>query len=115
MSSNRNNKSNSGNSRTTTTNNVSTATRRIETSQVQARPQTTPVTQVSTPTTTRRPRKPMTIRVRITGEEIRRVPVERSGYRVIRYEGRYHTIRGGGRTAPYIIGAEDSDDVLGRA
>ncbi len=46
---------------------------------------------------------------------IRRVPVERSGYRVVRYEGRYHTVRGGGRTAPYIVGSEDSEDVLGRA
>lgn len=76
-------------------------------------------TQVSTApqssTTTRRARKPMTIRVRATGEEIRRVPVQRSGYAVVRYEGRYHTVRGGGRTAPYIVGSEDSEDVLGRA
>jgi hypothetical protein len=65
--------------------------------------------------TTRRARKPVTIRVRTTGEEIRRVPVERSGYRVVRYEGRYHTVRGGGRTAPYIVGTEDGEDALGRA
>ena len=79
----------------------------------QSMTQTSAVAQVST--TTRRARKPVTIRVRATGEEIRRVPVERSGYRVVRYEGRYHTVRGGGRTAPYIVGSEDSEDVLGRA
>lgn len=97
------------------------------TRQTQAQPTTSvssstrnqPATQVTTSTTTtsttRRARKPMTIRVRVTGEEIRRVPVERSGYRVVRYEGRYHTVRGGGRTAPYIVGAEDGEDSLGRA
>ena len=57
----------------------------------------------------------MTIRVRATGEEIRRVPVQRSGYAVVRYGGYYHTVRGGGRTAPYIVGSEDSEDMLGRA
>lgn len=88
------------------------------TSRNQTTTQTLSTTQVSTTqvsTTTRRARKPMTIRVRATGEEIRRVPVERSGYRVVRYEGRYHTVRGGGRTAPYIVGSEDSEDMLGRA
>lgn len=72
-------------------------------------------TSTSTVTTTRRACKPMTIRVRTTGEDIERVPVQRSGYLVVRYEGRYHTVRGGGRTAPYIFGSEDGDDVLGRA
>ena len=72
------------------------------------------VSNAASTSTPRRPRKPVVIRVRSTGEEIRRVPVERSGYRVVRYEGRYHTVRGN-RAAPYIFGAEDSNDVLGRA
>lgn len=69
----------------------------------------------ATTQTTRRARKPMTIRVRSTGEEISRVPIQRSGYAVVRYGGYYHTVRGGGRTAPYIVGVENGDDVLGRA
>lgn len=90
-----------------------TPTRQVTRQQTMAQP-TAQVT-ATTQTTSRRARKPVTIRVRATGEEIRRVPVERSGYRVVRYEGRYHTVRGGGRTAPYIIGSEDSEDMLGRA
>lgn len=77
--------------------------------------QTPTATTQTTASTTRRARKPMTIRVRATGEEIRRVPVQRSGYSVVRYGGYYHTVRGGGRTAPYIVGSEDSEDMLGRA
>jgi hypothetical protein len=90
-----------------------TPTRQAVRPQTMAQPTTQ--TAIITQTTTRRARKPITIRVRATGEEIRRVPVERSGYRVVRYEGRYHTVRGGGRTAPYIVGSEDSEDMLGRA
>jgi hypothetical protein len=62
-----------------------------------------------------RARRPVTLRVRSTGEQIRRVPIERSGYRVVRYEGHYHTVRGGGRTSPYIIGNTEGEDVTGRA
>jgi len=62
-----------------------------------------------------RARRPVTLRVRSTGEQIRRVPIERSGYRVVRYEGRYHTVRGGSRTSPYIVGDVDGEDVTGRA
>ena len=90
-----------------------TPSRQVTRQQTMAQPTTQAA--ITTQTTTRRARKPVTIRVRATGEEIRRVPVERSGYRVVRYEGRYHTVRGGGRTAPYIIGSEDSEDMLGRA
>lgn len=87
-----------------------------QTTQAQTMTQSTAQTSTSSSSNnTRRARKPMTIRVRSTGEEIRRVPVQRSGYAVVRYEGRYHTVRGGGRTAPYIVGSEDSEDVLGRA
>jgi hypothetical protein len=60
-------------------------------------------------------RQPVTLLVRSTGEMIDRVLIERSGYRVVRYGSRYHVVRGGGRTAPYIIGHEDTDDVLGVA
>jgi hypothetical protein len=96
---------------TTTTTTTSTSRSSSRPSQVMVTPPAaTPTTQ-----TPRRARKPVTIRVRSTGEEIRRVPVERSGYRVVRYEGRYHTVRGGGRTTPYIVGSEDGEDALGRA
>lgn len=54
------------------------------------------------------------LRVRNSGEEITRTIIERSGYRVVRYDGRYHVVRGGGRVAPYIIGDHD-DDVRGNA
>ena len=116
---NRNSNSNSNsNSNQSTTRSTQTQSTSIRTS----RPaQSTPIVQqTSTPAatqtrTTRRSRKPVTIRVRSTGEEIRRVPVERSGYRVVRYGGYYHTVRGGGGTAPYIVGTEDSEDMLGRA
>lgn len=64
---------------------------------------------------TRRTRKPVTIRVVSTGEQIKRVPVERSGYRVVRYENRYHIVRREGRSAPYILGNETGEDTLGRA
>jgi len=90
---------------------VSQSTAQATTQTAQATTQTAQVTSTST----RRARKPMTIRVRATGEEIRRVPVQRSGYAVVRYGGYYHTVRGGGRTAPYIVGSEDSEDMLGRA
>jgi hypothetical protein len=85
-----------------------------QTTQQKGNTSTQTVSNATSTSTPRRPRKPVVIRVRSTGEEIRRVPVERSGYRVVRYEGRYHTVRGN-RAAPYIFGAEDSDDVLGRA
>lgn len=54
---------------------------------------------------------PVTVRVRETGESITRVPVQRSGYQVVRYEGYYRTVRGGGRTPLYIT----FDDMNGRA
>lgn len=56
------------------------------------------------------------LRVRSTGEEITRVVVERSGYRVVRYDGHYHIVRGGARVVPYIVGSDfaDSDDIRGR-
>lgn len=76
---------------------------------------TTSDTTDTTNSTRTRSRRPVTLRVRSTGEKIRRVPIERSGYRVVRYEGRYHTIRGGSRTSPYIVGSPDSEDVNGRA
>jgi hypothetical protein len=85
-----------------------------QTTQQKGNTSTQTVSNATSTSTPRRPRKPVVIRVRSTGEEIRRVPVERSGYRVVRYEGRYHTVRGN-HAAPYIFGAEDSDDVLGRA
>lgn len=116
--SNRNRNSNTASTTRGTTTSTSTrgssqsTSRSASTRQV---PAATTQVPTSTTQTTRRARKPVTIRVRATGEEIRRVPVERSGYRVVRYEGRYHTVRGGGRTAPYIVGSEDSEDVLGRA
>lgn len=53
----------------------------------------------------------VTVRVRETGESITRVPVQRSGYQVVRYEGYYRTVRGGGRTPLYIT----FDDMNGRA
>jgi len=122
---NRNNNSNSNTRNSTATatvtprNSSQASTRSSSTRQTQTAPAVTQTTVTQTPSTatqtTRRARKPVTIRVRSTGEEIRRVPVERSGYRVVRYEGRYHTVRGGGRTAPYIVGSEDGEDVLGRA
>ena len=58
---------------------------------------------------------PIVINVKSTGEKIARVPIQRSGYQVVRYSGRYHTVRGGGRTPAYIIGADDSEDALGFA
>ncbi len=58
---------------------------------------------------------PIVINVKSTGEKIARVPIQRSGYQVVRYNGRYHTIRGGGRTPAYIIGRVDGDDSLGNA
>ncbi len=76
---------------------------------------TSDITTTATTSTRTRARRPVTLRVRSTGEKIRRVPIERSGYRVVRYEGRYHTIRGGSRTSPYIVGSPDGDDVNGRA
>ena len=118
--SNRNNRSNS-NSASSTTRSTQTQTSSSSSARSSRSPQSSaPAQQSSAPTqtttqTTRRARKPVTIRVRSTGEEIRRVPVERSGYRVVRYGGYYHTVRGGGRTAPYIVGTEDSEDMLGRA
>lgn len=116
---NSNTKSNSTKSNTSRKSATSASPQPQQTSMSRNQTMAQPTTQTSTATqsstTTRRARKPVTIRVRATGEEIRRVPVERSGYRVVRYEGRYHTVRGGGRTAPYIVGSEDSEDVLGRA
>ena len=114
------NKSNkSTNSSTSRTQQATTTTTQTSTSrQMSGSQSTAQVTTQATPatsTSTRRARKPMTIRVRATGEEIRRVPVQRSGYAVVRYGGYYHTVRGGGRTAPYIVGSEDSEDMLGRA
>ena len=108
--------SSSSTSRTqqTPTTTTQTSTGR-QTSGSQSTAQVTIQAAPTTSTSTRRARKPMTIRVRATGEEIRRVPVQRSGYAVVRYGGYYHTVRGGGRTAPYIVGSEDSEDMLGRA
>ena len=68
------------------------------------------VTHQMTPT-----RQPVTITVRSTGEEINRVLIERSGYHVVRYDSRYHVVRGNSRVAPYILGHDDTDDVLGVA
>jgi len=99
---------------TTPSNATSTRSSTRGTTQQKGNTSTQTVSNATSTSTPRRPRKPVVIRVRSTGEEIRRVPVERSGYRVVRYEGRYHTVRGN-RAAPYIFGAEDSDDVLGRA
>lgn len=78
-----------------------------------------PVTQVVSQTVSIRQatpaRQPVTIKVRSTGEMIDRVLIERSGYRVVRYDSRYHVVRGGGRVQPYILGHDDTDDVLGIA
>jgi hypothetical protein len=49
------------------------------------------------------------LRVRSNGEEITRKIIERSGYRVVRYDGRYHVVRGGSNVEPYIIGDTDED------
>ena len=95
--------------------NKSTKSNSSSTSRTQQTPTATTQITATTSNSNRRARKPMTIRVRATGEEIRRVPVQRSGYAVVRYGGYYHTVRGGGRTAPYIVGSEDSEDMLGRA
>ena len=115
--SNKSTKSNSSSTsrtqQTPTTTMQTSTSRQMSTGQSTA--QVTTQTAPTTSTSTRRARKPMTIRVRATGEEIRRVPVQRSGYAVVRYGGYYHTVRGGGRTAPYIVGSEDSEDMLGRA
>ena len=117
--SNSNKSSKSSSSSTSRTQQTPTTTTQTSTGrQTSGSQSTAQVTIQATPTTstsTRRARKPMTIRVRATGEEIRRVPVQRSGYAVVRYGGYYHTVRGGGRTAPYIVGSEDSEDMLGRA
>jgi hypothetical protein len=62
-------------------------------------------------TKTARPRAAaVTVRVRETGESITRVPVQRSGYQVVRYDGFYRTVRGGGKTPLYI----SFDDTNGR-
>jgi hypothetical protein len=73
-------------------------------------PAPTVVTRQMTPA-----RQPVTITVRSTGEEINRVLIERSGYHVVRYDSRYHVVRGNSRVAPYILGHDDTDDVLGVA
>jgi len=73
-------------------------------------PAPTVVTRQTTPA-----RQPVTITVRSTGEEINRVLIERSGYHVVRYDSRYHVVRGNSRVAPYILGHDDTDDVLGVA
>lgn len=117
------NRNRNSSTKSTTRNATNTTSTRSATSTRQTQSTPAPVPQMTVvPTTssqtnrqTRRARKPVTIRVRATGEEIRRVPVERSGYRVVRYEGRYHTVRGGGHTTPYIVGSEDGEDALGRA
>jgi hypothetical protein len=112
--SNKSNSSSTSRTQQTPTATIQTSTSR-QTSGSQSTAQVTTQTTPATSTSTRRARKPMTIRVRATGEEIRRVPVQRSGYAVVRYGGYYHTVRGGGRTALYILGSEDSEDMLGRA
>jgi len=80
-----------------------------QTAQISA-PAPAVVTHQMTPT-----RQPVTITVRSTGEEINRVLIERSGYHVVRYDSRYHVVRGNSRVAPYILGHDDTDDVLGVA
>jgi hypothetical protein len=57
-------------------------------------------------------RTPIGIRVNTTNETIVRVPVQRSGYAVVRYNGRYFQVRGGPNTRPYITG--NDDDAQGR-
>lgn len=52
-------------------------------------------------------RTPIGVRVGNTTETIFRVPVQRSGYAVVRYNGRYFQLRGGPTTRPYITGNDD--------
>ena len=76
----------------------------------------TPAPVLSTPIRQTTPaRQAVTITVRSTGEEINRVLIERSGYNVVRYDRRYHVVRGTSRVAFYILGHDDTDDVLGNA
>jgi hypothetical protein len=109
-------KTNSNNSKTE--NNTQRIGRQADSSTAQVR--TTrqvaqPVTQ-TVPTRQATPaRQPVTITVRSTGEEINRVLIERSGYNVVRYDRRYHVVRGTSRVAFYILGHDDTDDVLGNA
>jgi len=58
-------------------------------------------------------RTPIGIRVNETNETIFRVPVLRSGYAVVRYQGRYFQLRGGPSTCAYITG--NDDNAMGRA
>jgi len=55
---------------------------------------------------------PIGIRVTSTNETIMRVPVQRSGYAVVRYNGNYFSVRGGPNTSAYITGKDE--DAQGR-
>jgi hypothetical protein len=55
---------------------------------------------------------PISIRVASTNETIVRVPVQRSGYTVVRYDGHYYAVFGGPKVRPYITGRET--DAMGR-
>lgn len=109
-------KTNSNNSKTE--NNTQRIGRQVDnsTAQVQTTRQVAQSVTQTVPTRQATPaRQPVTIKVRSTGEMIDRVLIERSGYRVVRYDSRYHVVRGGNRVQPYILGHDDTDDVLGVA
>lgn len=57
----------------------------------------------------------VSLKVKSTGETIKRTMIDRSGYRVVRYRGQYHIVRGTGNASPYIIGQFNGDDALGTA
>mgnify|MGYP001078720589 CR=1 FL=1 len=105
--------------RNTTTRNNRTATTRVDSTATAAAATTAAPAARSDrrdsrrrATKTARPRAAaVTVRVRETGESITRVPVQRSGYQVVRYDGFYRTVRGGGKTPLYI----SFDDTNGRA
>jgi hypothetical protein len=55
---------------------------------------------------------PVSIRVATTNQTIVRVPVQRSGYTVVRYNGYYYAVLGGPKVRPYITGRDI--DAMGR-
>lgn len=55
---------------------------------------------------------PVSIRVANTSKSIIRVPIQRSGYSVVRYCGRYYAVLGGPNVRPYITGLDR--DAMGR-
>ena len=55
---------------------------------------------------------PISVRVNSTKETITRVPLQRSGYAVVRYNGNYYPLFGGPNVQPYITGR--SVDAMGQ-